>query len=154
MRHSPPVPSVVFRAGILLLAVLAASILPSCGRGEDVEAHRRERARLEETVERIHAEHLKIVTRKIPPELLPPQSMAYVEGGGTIRDLHETSEMYIEGIDRYIRDLDAEIEEWEAVVEARKGKPNPFGSPEEAFERYWLLYFELKRVEYLKWRRP
>ncbi|MHC5037722.1 MAG: hypothetical protein ACYTHM_10435 [Planctomycetota bacterium] len=137
----------------LLLLLLWGLFFPSCSKRESLETYRRERAALAETVGEIHAAHLQIVMRRIPPKLIPVHRIDLLKGIGSIQDLHESSEMFLEDFEKDIRALEEEVEKMKRVIEERKGEPNPFATLDEAYDRDWELYLELKRVEFLQWRR-
>lgn len=136
-------------AAALLLALLASL---SCEDDTERQAYEAERARLDAVVAQIHSAHLRLVTRRIPPELISPRAPEFFEGAGTIRDLHESSELYLSYIEEDVEDLESEIAAWRRIIDQRRGEAGAYGTFDEVLDRWWALYFELKRVENLKWR--
>jgi uncharacterized protein YjiS (DUF1127 family) len=140
---------------VLLVALLGAALVPAaCGRREKWERYRKERAALAETSAELHSRLLALLVRQMPPDMTPWLDVDEAVGGGSIQDLHEMSERLLEDQERQIQALRAEIAFMEEKIEESRKVPIPFDSPEDMFTRSSDLYFELKRVEYLKWRRP
>jgi hypothetical protein len=141
---------------VLLLTLLAGSaLLPvACGSRENWERYLQEREAFARTSAEVHARLLDVLVRQMPPDMAPWLDMNAVVGGGSIQGLHEMSERLLEDQERQIHVLQTEIDYMEMKIEESRKVPLPFESPGEMYTRSSDLYFELKRVEYLKWRRP
>jgi hypothetical protein len=138
----------------LLAALLVLALAPAaCSGRERAEAWDRETRAFTETMARIHTQLLSVLVRQMPPQLAPWVDTEILTGAGSIQDVHESSERSIDGYERQIRALDREIEAMESAIEKSRKEPSPFENANEMFTRSWELYYELKRVEFLKWRR-
>jgi hypothetical protein len=141
----------LFAVGFVLIMTL--SMVFGCTRRDEVGEYRRERGEFAQTVAGIQAAHLRILTLKVPPQLFSPREIEVFEGGSSIQDLHERSEMTLEKIEEDIATLEEEIARKEDLIRKRAQEPQPFKDLNEALKRSLELYLEIKRVEYLRWRR-
>ncbi|MHC4777400.1 MAG: hypothetical protein ACYTFG_02355 [Planctomycetota bacterium] len=149
----PSLPWLPLPLKMILISAFALFLLGGCGRRETFQAVRQEREALARTVGRIHAAHLSMLTRQVPPQRFSPREVEVFERGSSILDLHEMSEMTLEKLEEDIQQLEEEIYEKEEEIRKSRETPHPYPDLKTAMNRQGELYLESKRVEYLRWRR-